>query len=403
MNSEQRTKSPYVIVGAATLLNMVSYVDRSCISVAAPSIRREFALTPTQVGIVFSSFFLSYALLQMPWGIAADRGGPRRIVAFAILAWSAFTALTGAASNYLILVLVRFAFGGMEAALAPAITSALARWVPDSRRTTAFGVFLGGGRLGGAFAPAAAAFLLLRYGWRSTFVVFAIAGFMAAGIWLRAVPAQMPANRSQQFGQPGVRWWSFRVLALLLVAFGYTFMWQFYATWFPTYLVERRGFTLTHAAAYASLPFLLGIGSNWAGGALSDVISRKIGPALGRGILGCGSLLLSALLFYCGIVSSGKAAPWLFAAAAGVGDLFLPMAWTAAADLGGRSAGRFAGLMNSASNLGGFTSPIILGTAIQHWKNWNSVLMISVGATLLSAFLWLPVNWPKSATPPVAV
>ena len=100
------------MVGAATLLNMVSYVDRSCISVAAPSIRREFALTPTQLGIVFSSFFLSYALLQVPWGIAADRVGPRRIVAFAILAWSTFTALTGAATNYLVLVLVRFAFGG---------------------------------------------------------------------------------------------------------------------------------------------------------------------------------------------------------------------------------------------------------------------------------------------------
>ena len=291
----------------------------------------------------------------------------------------------------------------MEAALAPAITSALARWVPDSWRATAFGVFLGGGRVGGAFAPAAAAFLLLRYGWRSTFVVIAAGGFMAAGIWLQAVPAQTPANCSQRFEQPRVSLWSFRLLALLLVAFGYTFMWQFYATWFPTYLVERRGFTLSHAAAYASLPFLLGIGSNWVGGVLCDAISRKIGPALGRGILGCGSMLLAALLFYCGIVSSDKNAPWLFAAAAGVGDLFLPMAWTAAADLGGRSAGGFAGLMNSASNLGGFTSPIILGVAIQHWKNWNSVLMISVGATLLSAFLWLPVNWPRRVAAHVAV
>lgn len=167
--SEQRERSPYLIVGAATLLNMVSYVDRSCISVAAPSIGREFGLTPTRLGIVFSSFFLSYALLQTPWGAAADRIGPRKIVTFSILAWSACTALTGAALNYLMLVIVRVAFGGMEAALNPAIATALARWVPDSWRTTAFGIFIGGGRVGGAFAPAAAVFLLLRYGWRSTF------------------------------------------------------------------------------------------------------------------------------------------------------------------------------------------------------------------------------------------
>jgi MFS transporter, ACS family, glucarate transporter len=393
---EQRTRSPYLIVGAATLLHMVSYVDRSCISVAAPSIGREFGLTPTQLGIVFSSFFLSYALLQMPWGAAADRIGPRKIVTFAILAWSACTALTGAALNYLMLVIVRVAFGSMEAALNPAITTALARWVPDNWRTTAFGIFLGGGRVGGAFAPALAVFLLLRYGWRSTFVVIAASGILAAGAWLLAVPANLPVNRaSQTFERAGVRLWSIRMSALLMVVFGYTFMWQFYATWFPTYLIERRGYTLSQAGWYASLPFLLGIGSNWIGGILCDAASRKIGLALGRGALGFCSIFFSALLFYCGIIGSAKSSPWLLAAAAGVGDIFLPIAWTVAADLGGKSAGAFAGLMNSASNLGGFVSPILLGAAIQHWKNWDSALLMGVGATLLAAFLWIPVSWPS--------
>ena len=296
------------------------------------------------------------------------------------------------------LVIVRLAFGGMEAALNPAITTALARWVPDNWRATAFGMFIGGGRVGGAFAPALAVFLLLHYGWRSTFMAIAGAGVVAAGVWLLAVPPNLPANlASKTFERAGARLWSFRLSAFLLVAFCYTFMWQFYATWFPTYLIERRGYTLSQAAWYASLPFLLGIGSNWVGGILCDAISRKIGPALGRGILGFCSMLFAALLFYCGIIGSAAVSPWLLSAAAGVGDLFLPIAWTVAADLGGRSAGAFSGLMNSASSLGGFVSPILLGAAIQHWKNWDSALLIGVGATVLAACLWIPVNWPSSA------
>ncbi len=108
-------------------------------------------------------------------------------------------------------------------------------------------------------------------------------------------------------------------------------------------------------------------------------------------------MLFAALLFYCGIVGSAAVSPWLLSAAAGVGDLFLPIAWTVAADLGGRSAGAFSGLMNSASSLGGFVSPILLGAAIQHWKNWDSALLFGVGATVLAACLWIPVNWPGSA------
>jgi MFS transporter, ACS family, glucarate transporter len=393
--SDQRARLPYLVVIAAALLNIVSYIDRSSISVAAPSIRKELQLTPTQLGVVFSSFFLSYALLQIPWGVAADRFGPRKIVTFAILAWSTFTALTGAAASYRALVFIRFTFGGMEAALSPAIGSSLARWIPERRRATAFGIFLAGGRLGGAFAPALSALLLLHFGWRATFLLIATAGPLAALVWVRAAPSRSgmetvpkPLELDEKLPR------SLRMLALLLVNFGYTFMWQFYATWFPTYLIERRGYSLAQAAGYAALPFLLGIGSNWAGGLFSDLLSRKLGKPLGRGAVGLLSLSIAGLLFYFGIVGSTRASVWLLAAAAGFGDLFLPIAWSVATELGGKSAGAFAALMNSASSLGGFVSPIVLGAAIQRSGNWNFALMANVGAVLGAALLWPIVIWP---------
>ena len=395
-----RVASPRLVVGVAALLNLTSYVDRSCISVAAPQIGRELHLTPIQLGSVFSSFFLLYALLQAPWGMLADRLGPRRIVAIAVFGWCTFTALTGAAMNYLALLAVRFAFGGMEPALGPAISSAFAACVPEKSRAGAFGVFLAGGRIGGALAPVIAAFLVMRHGWRAAFIVLALAGLAVPFLWLRAVPSE-PSSPN---GRPGARTaitsqLSLRFGALLLVVFGYTIMWQFFATWYPTYLVERRGFTLAVAAKYASVPFILGIVSNWIGGWMCDALSRRFGVVLGRGFFGSMSLASSAALVYAGLARSDNAAPWLFAASAGAGDLFLPLAWSAAAELGGPSAGAFAGLMNSASNLGAFVAPLVIGVAIQRWRNWDATLLMGMAATSAAALLWIPVYWPIRRDP----
>src|SRR5262249_52386726 len=99
------------VIALAATLNLVSYLDRVCISVAAPSLRREFGFTPLELGQVFSAFSLSYALFQAPWGMAADRFGPRGIVALGIFAWSLFTGWTAASWNLFSLLAIRFAFG----------------------------------------------------------------------------------------------------------------------------------------------------------------------------------------------------------------------------------------------------------------------------------------------------
>ena len=230
--------------------------------------------------------------------------------------------------------------------------------------------------------------------------MLAVVGLAAPILWLWAAPDQTPIrNAPAESGTTIRKVFSVRFAALLLAVFGYTVMWQFFSTWYPTYLVERRGFDLATAAKCASMPFIIGIASNWAGGRVSDAITRRAGLALGRGLLGCIALACSAALFYGGIADSDRAAPWLFAAAAGVGDLFLPLAWSAATELGGSAAGTFAGLMNSASNLGAFVAPMLLGLMIQRWRNWDAALMISVSAAIAAALAWVPVYWPRPHDP----
>jgi MFS family permease len=372
---------------------MVSYLDRVSISVAAPALRSEFGFTPLQMGQVFSAFSLSYAIFQAPWGAAADRFGARAIVTLGIVGWSLFTGLTAAAWNLISLLAIRFAFGAIEACLSPAVSSAFGRWIPVERRSTAFGMFLGGGRLGGAIGPGIAALLVLRYGWRSSFVAFAGLGIVAGTMWwryYRDAPDLLPA-RTESRPTPV----SSSLVCLLLAAFSYTCMWQFYITWFPTYLVEKRGFTLVEAGKLAGLPFLFGLGANWIGGFASDGLARRFGLRVGRSGFAFAALIVSALLLSLGVSSGSRTtAAILIALAAGAGDLMLAAAWASAVDIGGKAAGAVSGLMNSASNFGGFVSPIAFGWVLQTWKDWNAVLFVAALANVLAACCWLGVRIP---------
>jgi sugar phosphate permease len=407
----QPTRVRLSIVLLALLVNLLCYTDRVCIAVAGPRIRDEFGLTPAQLGLVFSIFSLSYALGQAPWGALADRIGARGLVAVAILAWSAFTALTGLAWGFASLLVFRFAFGALEAALSPAIASGFSRWIPEQERSTAFGAYLGGGRLGGAITPPMAAALALAVGWRNMFAVFASLGLFAAAAWYwwyRHNPAEHPRvnkaeleliSRGVRAPQPteAVAWApilkSRRLWCLIAVVFCSTFLWQFYITWFPTYLQEARGMGFQEASWFAGLPFLVGVAATWLGGLGTDWLARRVGVRRGRTLLGSVSLASAALLMLAGLLSP---TPWLgatlMASAAFALDLYLGAAWTSAVDIGGRHGGAVAGLMNAASNAAGFASPTLMGLVLGAGHNWNLVLMAGVCATGVASVLWLGVN-----------
>ncbi|MCC6587669.1 MAG: MFS transporter [Bryobacterales bacterium] len=399
------------LVLLALVINMVCYTDRVCIAVTGPEIRKAFDFTPAQMGLVYSIFSLSYFAGQTPWGMLADRHGSRGLVSFAVAGWSVFTALTAAAWSFTCLIVIRFIFGGLEAAFSPAVASAFNRWVPVKERATAFGAFLGGGRLGGAITPPIVGFLMLHFGWRIPFVAFGALGLVWAAIWylwfrdrpdqhpnikpseLAIIDAGVPVAQQKAPAEWGRLLRSGRLWALLGVAFGATFLWQFYITWFPTYLREHRKLPLGEASFYASLPFLLGVAATWIGGALTDIIGKRSTPRQARRTVGLISLTGGAALMSAGIwCPQASLAALLMGSAAGLIDLYLGAAWASATDIGGSSGGAASGLMNAASNCAGFASPALMGWILGRSGNWDFVLLLSVGTTLIAAVLWLFVN-----------
>lgn len=379
------------IVALAAGVNVLSYTDRVCISLVAPRLQSDLALSPTQMGMVFGAFSLSYALLQAPWGLIADKYGSRRVVALAILAWSMFTGLTAAAWSFASMIVVRLLFGVSEAAISPAIASAFWRLIPTARRSTAFGAFLAGGRIGGAIAPYITVFFTLRYGWRAMFLIFAAFGVFAMPVWFRGVPHAADRPRMDELkSKTSLRAVvSVPLVALLIVSFSYTVMWQFYVTWFPTYLVDARGFNIQQAATYTSLPFLLGLFTSWIGGILGDAMARWLGLNAGRLIVGVGALLISALFLWLGLAARDRSvAAILISLAAGAGDLLLGTSWALAVDIGGRAAGAVAGLTNSASNLGALLSPVAIGWMLQHDRDWGLILRLLALCNVFAAIFW---------------
>ncbi len=402
----------YSIVGLAMAINMLCYTDRVCIAVAGPRIREELGLSQAQLGLVFSIFFLAYAATQAPWGMLADRFGSRGIITAAILSWSGFTALTAATWSAVSLLAVRFTFGTLEAALSPATATAFTRWIPVAERSTSFGAYLSGGRLGAALTPPLAAFLMLRFGWRSMFVTFGVLGVIAAPAWyawfrddpsahaavnpeereiIRRGTATLAGQKPSASLRPVLR--SPRLWCLLGVAFASTFLWQFYITWFPSYLTEQRGLPLQEASYYAGLPFLCGFAATWIGGFITDYLTRRLDARRGRLYLGCAGLLLTGSLMWLGILAAQpRTGALLMALAGGTIDLYLGAAWCCAVDIGGASGGAVAGLMNASSNCAGFASPALMGWALQTTHNWNIVLFAGIASTFAAAYLWARVN-----------
>ena len=144
------TNARRITLAFAVAAAFVTYLDRICISVAAPSITEGLGLTTAQMGYAFSVFALAYGIFEIPMGWFSDRFGQRGLMARIVAAWSLFTVLTGLARSYAALIAVRFLFGAVQAGAFPTLTRALARWFPPGERGQSTRLMWMSARLGGA-------------------------------------------------------------------------------------------------------------------------------------------------------------------------------------------------------------------------------------------------------------
>lgn len=162
-HAERPSMMRHFVVGSAALMAMLLYLDRFCVSVAQPYIEQDLGLSTLQMGLFFSAFFLTYALCQVPSGWLTDRFGSRVMLVVYVLTWSFFTAMMGLSYGFIMLILMRAAYGVGQSGAYPTSASIISKWVPFSNRGTASSIVAVGGRVGGAIAPILTAFLIVLF------------------------------------------------------------------------------------------------------------------------------------------------------------------------------------------------------------------------------------------------
>jgi sugar phosphate permease len=402
------TRARYWVVVFAVTLAIIQYIDRVCISQAAPSVSADLGLEKWQMGWVFSAFTLAYALFEIPTGYWGDRRGPRRVLLRVVLWWSIFTAATGLVRSFTSLLTVRFLFGAGEAGCFPNLTKAFSRWLPVAERPTVQSVMWMSARWGGAVTPLLVIFVLQYVDWRLAFMVFGLLGLVWASAfarWFRDDPRTHPAvNEAEAASMPpadavGAAHFSapwrklLRSRSVWLLCgqyFACSYGWYFFVTWFPTYLLEVQKFDLSRSGVPAGLPLFLG-GCGMLLVALSgSAIRRWLGDAgLARrlmGVVGFGGA--GACLLLATHLREPRLAVAAIAFASFWNDLTIPGAWAACMDVGGPCVGTLSGMMNMVGNVGGFLSPIVLGYILQRTGDWNLNFYVTAGVYAFGALCW---------------
>ena len=396
-------KARYTAAMILFLTWFLYYIERMVIAIALPYIAIDFNLSAVAMGGVISAFFAGYSIFQFLGGIIADKFGPRKVMTFGLVWWSIFTAITGFVSSLSSLIAVRFVFGIGEGVFPPASWKSIASWFPKKDRGTANAFMMASSAFGPAIAPLIAVKIMAAWGWRPVYYIAFIPGLLiAAWIWwglpddpskkkgiTRQELAEINNGETDQSISEAKKLGIVEVLKVsavwqcFLILFFYNMaMWGF-LSWLPSYLVQARGFSMAQMGIAASLPFLAATVGLLLGGWLSDNVfmnNRKM-PIIVFLILGGACLYLTyiaettQMVIICqtlagGLMFMGGGAFWA-----------VPMTL-----LSKEVCGRGMGLINTAGQLAGLLSPIIMG-----------YLISASDGSFYSAFLFLVGNCVTAA------
>jgi MFS transporter, ACS family, glucarate transporter len=411
------TRVRHLVLAMTVAAYMITYMDRVVISSAAPVIRKEFGFSLITMGWILSSFRWSYALFQIPGGWLGDRIGPRRALSLIVTWWSIFTSMTALAWNAASMIVIRFLFGIGESGAFPIATRSLSRWLLPGERGFAQGITHAGSRLGAALTPPLVVLLIVNYGWRSAFFIFGIFGIAWAAIWFawyRDTPEQHASVNAaeldlihnatggprQRPGTAAIPWRrifsSSTLWYICLMYFCYNYSLSTYLDWFPTYLKEYRGYSLTQMGFYASLPLLAGTVGDLAGGWISDILLRSTNNvSRSRRVVAVTGFLIGAIAILPATLTSNPKACVILSCIAFFGlEVTVGVSWAIPLDIGGDYAGSVSSVMNMCGNIGGAISPTALAYLVKGY-GWNVPFLVTSALCLIGAVLYGKIDASK--------
>jgi len=413
-------KKRWVVLAVSWIVFFVAFLDRVNLSVAMPLISKEFSLSPEQVGYLFSAFFISYTVFQIPGGYLSDKVGPKKVLLVALVWWSIMTMATGLARSFSQFFIVRVLFGIGEGLQPPCAFKLNSNWFPNQERATANAIFTSACSFGPAIAPSIAVAIIGLWGWHALFYIFGGLGFIILPLlifFVKNSPEEDPNISKEELNyikkgqaeivqtasdETSVGLMSVlknrNICLLALTYFG--FMCAFFGllSWLPSYLVKARGFEMVKMGIFSGLPFLaLGIAQPF-GGWLSDKVfngRRKIQAILVN--LAAGPMLYGVVA----APTENVAMALLVCTGFLVGMAFGPL-WAMPMESVKRSyVGMATGVMNAGGSIGGILSPIIIGYLVG-MSGYNAAFVFMGGALVFTAIVASFVKLPPKENARIA-
>ncbi len=406
-----KTSKPWQLVALLSATATAGYICRVNVSTAGALMMDEFNLSQVDMGRLFSSFLLGYALFQIPGGALADRFGTKKVLSIAVWLWVLLTALQAFIgwSNWefsvttvlIVFVLLRFLSGISASPTYPASALGVSQWVPTIFQGRANGFVIGSVGLGSAIAPPLVSAVMVNWGWQMALLVSAIPALIIAIIWQQvkvpAIPVSKTVEQKSISSFENLKNKSFYLLSISYGLQGY--VGYIFVSWFYLYLVQVRHFSLLSGAWMSSLPWVLSIVSIPLGGYISDkLIGGRLGTTWGGRIVPMIGMGMSGILISIGAHTSNAiiAAITLAFATAFVLCVEGPF-WAMMTRIAGSRSGTAGGIMNMGSNLGGLLSPV-LTPWIAVYIGWEYALHIAASLAIISALLWLGISPAKETT-----
>ena len=407
--TEKPTRSRYLVMLMLFVCVVITYLDRSNISITAPAMRHELGIDTVQMGWILSAFGWTYAFCQFPGGWLVDRIAPRFFYPALLILWSIATAMLGMVGSFVSLVCIRLLIGALEAPSYSINNMVVSSWFPDRERAGAIGFYTSGQFVGLAFLTPLLLILQDSHGWRAVFYTTGVGGIVWGLFWLwtyRTPRQSRLANAAEiaeiesggalvDLGSGAIEK---RKLTLddFKTVFKYRKLWGvyigqfavtscqwFFLTWFPTYLIEFRHYSFVKSGLYASIPFLAAFLGVLTSGFVSDRILRRtdsLGWARKTPIIT--GLLLSSSIIGANFVE----APELvigFMALAFFGNGMASIGWSLISSVAPRRLiGLTGGTFNFISNLSGITTPLVIGYLARDGNFAPGLIYVSVVAVL---------------------
>jgi len=408
-----KSKRFYVVLLLFTA-QIINYIDRVNLSVAAPLISKEFGWDPATMGLIFSSFLWTYVIFLVPSGWLTDMIGARKLNSWAISIWSAAAMLTGAITGFYTMLAARFALGIGESATNPSGGKVIRDWFPVRERGVVSSVFQCGTLAGPAIGMPFVAWLVVTTGWRMSFVIAGAVGFIWLIFWLKYFynPKEcswlsseernyiLANNASTEAAAttPAKKKFSVKDLSIVGHLLSQRTMWglavpqgcivytlYLFLTWLPSYLVQAKNFTLMKAGMWGTVPFVVAVILGIFFGKVSDLILTPDKVIQGkRRQMMILFMLLSSVELFAAVINNAYAILLLIALSlsAMASALSLNVALTNDLVKDPKVAGTAFGILILGGNTFGLMAPILTGYIVKTTGSFDSAFFLA-GAILI--------------------